>query len=58
MSEHSQDSLGLMMDEPRGGPQARQTSHLSNTSQGAGLVGVSSDGLVGKEKREEGGLCW
>lgn len=47
------------MNEPGEGPQAGQTSCLSNGSHLAGLAGVGRDGAVDKEKnREDWGLYW
>lgn len=47
------------MDEPGEGPQAAQTSCLSNGSHLAGLPGVRRNGAVDKEKnKEDWGQCW
>lgn len=47
------------MNEPGEGPQAGQTSCLSNGSHLVGLAGVRRDRAVDKEKnREDWGLYW
>lgn len=45
------------IDGPSGGPQAEQTSCLSNCSHLAGLVEANSGGAVDKETTERSGAC-